>query len=246
MVPALAVLGLLGAAGAAAAPAFPARHARQLDTQCFAKVFEFGEECWDVTCTFFTEEAGGDTTCREDGDTLCCADDKDDCCVPDATVIGVFCAGGVVFLLILVLACCACCGACPLYGHLCCAPDRGCCVPGAPDVERGLKVHESDLGMLVMDGAMSGASAVNEKAVLTPPASPAPEVRGVDAPGDPEPSRTRRRRPATTRRRRRRPTCRPSRACSAASRTATANSTCPAELPSLRPGARPACPLLPS
>ena len=39
----------------------------------------------------------------------------------------------------------------------------------------------------VMDGAMSGASAVNEKAVLTPPASPAPEVRGVDAPGDPEP-----------------------------------------------------------
>ena len=187
MVRALAVLGLLGAAGAAAAPAFPARHARQLDTQCFAKVFEFGEECWDVTCTFFTEEAGGDTTCREDGDTLCCADDKDDCCVPDATVIGVFCAGGVVFLLILVLACCACCGACPLYGHLCCAPDRGCCVPGAPDVERGLKVHESDLGMLVMDGAMSGASAVNEKAVLTPPASPAPEVRGVDAPGDPEP-----------------------------------------------------------
>ena len=163
MVRALAALGLLGAAGAAAAPAFPARHARQLDTQCFAKVFEFGEECWDVTCTFFTEEAGGDTTCREDGDTLCCADDKDDCCVPAATVIGVFCAGGVVFLLILVLACCACCGACPLYGHLCCAPDRGCCVPGAPDVERGLKVHESDLGMLVMDGAAKESEIPNFK-----------------------------------------------------------------------------------
>ena len=180
-----------------------ARWPRRLDDieklECLAKVFEVGEDCWDVSCGFFTKEEGGDTTCDYGSDTLCCAASKDDCCVADPAKIGLVAAGGLVFVAVAVLLACACCGCCPLYAYLCCAPSRGCCLPNEDPETGGVKLVNANGGLLNLDGPMSGASAVTEKAVpmpRTPPGTPeqseplkaplAPAASGAP-PDDPEP-----------------------------------------------------------